>query len=191
MGFNLSAEADWVMENGSRICRGEVLLLERWTPSTGCTRSRGLNQEAWIRVVGLPLHLWTEEILVTIGDSCGGFVAMDKETSLMKNLLWARILVKMKRAGRPTSVNLLAGAKSYEIQLWWEIQPEVTEVYPRRFRRETVMANPRVEDEGKTRAAGRVIAEREVTRPILREVQRDRGQRQALHRRGIGGSLCQ
>ena len=149
MVFDLSAEVDWVMENGSRICRGEVMLLERWNPSTGCTRSRGQNQEAWIRVVGLPLHLWTEEILVTIGDSCGGFVAMDKETSLMKNLLWARILVKMKRVGRPTSVNLLAGARSYEIQLWWEIQPEVTEVYPCRFRKETEMAIPRVENEGK------------------------------------------
>ena len=74
---------------------------------------------------------------------------MDKETSLMKNLLWARILVKMKRVGRPTSVNLLAGARSYEIQLWWEIQPEVTEVYPCRFRKETEMAIPRVENEGK------------------------------------------
>ena len=59
MVFDLSAEVDWVMENGSRICRGEVMLLERWNPSTGCTRSRGQNQEAWIRVVGLPLHLWT------------------------------------------------------------------------------------------------------------------------------------
>ena len=185
MGFDLMEEADWVMENGSRIYRGEVLLLERWTPSTGCTRSKGQNQEAWIRVVGLPLHLWTEEILVTIGDSCGGFVAMDKETSLMKNLLWARILVKMKRSGRPTSVNLLAGARSYEIQLWWEIQPRVTEVYPRRFRRETEMAYPRVEDEGKIRAAGCVTAEREATRPILREVQRNKGQRQALHKSGI------
>ena len=191
MGFDLTEEADWVMENGSRICRGEVLLLERWTLSTGCTRSKGQNQEAWIRVVGLPLHLCTEEILVTIRDSCGGFVAMDKETSLMKNLLWARILVKMKSSGRPTFVNLLAGARSYELQLWWEIRPRVTEVYPRRFRRETEMANPRVEDEGKIRAAGRVTAEREATRPILREVQRDKGQRQGLHKSGTEGSLCQ
>ena len=85
---------------------------------------------------------------------------MDKETSLMKNLLWARILVKMKSSRRPTSVNLLAGARSYEIQLWWEIQPRVTEVYPCRLRRETEMANPSVEDEGKIRADGRVTAER-------------------------------
>ena len=96
MGFDLTEEADWVMENGSRICKGEALLLERWTPSTGCMRNNSQHQEAWIRVFGLPLHLWTEEILVKIGDSCGGFVAMDKETSLMDNLLWARILVKME-----------------------------------------------------------------------------------------------
>ena len=97
------------MENGSRIFRGEVLHLECWTPSTGFTRRKGQDQEVWIRVVGLPLHLWTEEILEKIGDSCGGFVVLDKETSLRKNLLWARILVKMNSTGRPTSVNLLAG----------------------------------------------------------------------------------
>ena len=175
MGFDLTEEADWVMENGSRICRGEALHLERWSPSTGCTRSNDQNQEAWIRVVGLPLHMWTEEILVKIRDSCGGFVAMDKETSLMENLRWARILVKMKGSGRPTSVILLAGARSYEIQLWWEIQPRVTEVYPSRIRRETEVVNLGVEDEGKIRAAERVTADREARRHIPRVMQRERG----------------
>ena len=81
----------------------------------------------------------------------------------------------MKSSGRPTSVNLLAGARSYELQLWWEIQPRVTEVYPHRHKRETVMTNPRVEDEGKIRVSGRVTAERGATSPILREEQRDKG----------------
>ena len=62
MGFDSSEEANWVMENGSRIFRGEVLHLERWTSSTGCTRRKGQDQEVWIRVVGLPLHLWTKEM---------------------------------------------------------------------------------------------------------------------------------
>ena len=46
MGFDSSEEANWVMENGSRIFRGEVLHLEWWTPSTGCRgrpRSRSLD----------------------------------------------------------------------------------------------------------------------------------------------------
>ena len=189
MGFDLTEEADWVMENGSRICRGEALLLERWTPSTGCMRSNSQNQEAWIRVFGLPLHLWTEEILVKIGDSCGGFVAMDKETSIMENFHWARIMVKNKGSGRPSSVTLLAGARCYEIQLWWEIQPWVTEVYPCRTKRETEMVNLVVEDEGKSRAAVSIIADREARRHNSRVVQGKRGQWQDLCRNGTKDNL--
>ena len=191
MSFDSPEEADWVMENGSRICRGEALILERWNPSTGCMRSKSQNQEAWIRVVGLPLHLWTENILATIGNSCGGFVAIDKETSLMKNLFWARILVKMKSHGRPTTVNLLAGGRSYEIQIWWEIQPRVTEVYPRRFSRETEMVNPREEDERNRRAPGRVTEERGANKHNPRVMHREVGQWQALHASGTEGILSQ
>ena len=35
--------------------------LEWWTPSSGCKGRRGQESEVWIRVVGLPLHLWTRE----------------------------------------------------------------------------------------------------------------------------------
>ena len=116
---------------------------------------------------------------------------MDKETSLMDNLLWARILVKIEGSGRPTSVILLAGARSYKIQLWWEIQPRVTEVYPCRIRRETEMVNLVVEDEGKTRALQRVTADREARRHYPRVVQGERGQWQALCSSGANDSLCQ
>ena len=135
MGFDSSEEANWFMENGCRIFRGEVLHLEWWTPSTGCTGRKGQNQETWIRVVGLPLHLWTREILKKVGDSCGGFVALDKETSLRTDLLWARILVKMNSMRKHSSVNLLTGARSNELQIWCEIQSRVAEVYPRRNRK--------------------------------------------------------
>ena len=121
MGFDSLEEANWVMENGSRSFRGEVLHLEWWTLSRGCTGRKGQDQEAWIRVIGLPLHLWIGEILKKVGYSCEGFFALDKETTLRTNLLWARILVKMNSMGKPSSVNLLAGARSYELQIWWEI----------------------------------------------------------------------
>ena len=42
--------------------------------------------EAWIRVVGLPLHLWTREILKKVANSCGRFLAMDKEIALKTEL---------------------------------------------------------------------------------------------------------
>ena len=65
-----------------------------------------------------------------MGDSCGGFVALDEETTLKMDLQWARILVKMNSIGMPSSVNLLAGARSCELQIWWEIQLTIAEVFP-------------------------------------------------------------
>ena len=110
-------EANWVMEKGSRIFRGETMNLEWWNPSIGCTGRKDQVHEAWIRVFGLPLHLWTGEILKRVGDSCGGFVAMDKGIALRTNLLWSRILAKKNGMGKPSSLNILVGARSYELQI--------------------------------------------------------------------------
>ena len=59
-----------------------MLHLEWWNPTIDCARRKDQAKEAYIRVVGLPLHLWTEEILRRLGNSCGGFVAVDNDTTL-------------------------------------------------------------------------------------------------------------
>ena len=53
------------------------------------------------------------------------------------------------------------------------------------------MANPIMEDEGKTCAAERITVDREAKRHIPRMVQREKGQWQALYKSGAEGSLCQ
>ena len=152
MSFELVEEAVWVLENGSRIFRGEVMHLEWWSPATGCEGRTVQDSEVWVRIFGLPLHLWTEDILKKLGDRCGGFVVMDKETTHRKDFRWARILVKNSSLRKPSSVNLLAGARSYELQIWWEIQPRVVEVYPQVNRTKYLLNRHSVEDEGESRA---------------------------------------
>ena len=63
LDFELVDEAYWVLDNGSRICRGEAMELEWWSLSTGYKGRVEEEKEAWLRVLGLPLHLWSEEIL--------------------------------------------------------------------------------------------------------------------------------
>ena len=99
--FNSPEKAKWVYESGRRRFRGGVLQLEWWSPESGCIRSKGSVQEAWIRVVGLPLHLWTTEIFRKIGDVCGGFVAVDEVTEMKKEVKWARLLIKLSGKVRP------------------------------------------------------------------------------------------
>ena len=156
LGFESVEEAEWVMENGSRIFRGEAMFLEWWSPTIGCEGRKEQESEVWIRVVGLPLHLWSEDILKELGDRCGRFVIMDKATTHRKDLRWARILVKNSCYKKPSSVNMLAGARSYELQIWWEIQPKVVEVYPKVYRPKGFWTKPSEEDEGDSRANERV-----------------------------------
>ena len=180
MGFKLAEEARWVMEKGSRICRGGEMQLEWWTPYSGCNRSRDQENEVWIRVVGLPLHLWTGEILKKIGDNCGGFVALDEGTASKTELLWARLLVKINSNVKPASVNLLAGARSYELQIWWEIQPTVKEVFPQSSRTSGCPADPGEEDNRVARANERVKTGWAVKRHDYRDGQNKVGIRTTL-----------
>ena len=36
-----------------------------------------------MRVLGLPLHLWSKEVLQKIEDGCGGLVNLDDDTALL------------------------------------------------------------------------------------------------------------
>ena len=174
MGFELPEEAIWVMENGNRICRGGVMQLEWWSPSSGCKGIRDQETEAWIRVVGLPLHLWTGEILKKVGDSCGGFVAMDEGTTSKTELLWARILVKMSSNAKHDSVNLIEGDRSYEVQIWWEIRLTVAEEGRKSSRSTGGTADIGEEDDRDARAKGHLsparVANCHTSRNELREV---------------------
>ena len=148
--FESPEEAKWVLESGKRNFKGGVLQLERWNPDSGCIRRKGLAQETWVRVVGLPIHLWKTEILKKIGDACGGFLAIDKITELRMEMKWARIFIKTTGLPRPSTVNILEGPRSFELQIWWEVPPWVADVYPVRAR---VVAKRLTEEEDRTARA--------------------------------------
>ena len=79
-------------------------------------------------MVGMSLHLWIAKILRLIGDSCEGFVAVDRETTLRTKTMWARILVKLQGKKRPSIINILEGTRSFELQVWSELLPWMAEV---------------------------------------------------------------
>ena len=113
--FDSPEKAKWVLESGRRSFKGGVLQLEQWSPESDCIRRKGSVQEAWIRVVGLPLHLWTPEILKKLGDACGGFLALDKVTKMKTEVKWARMLIKSAGKSRPSAVNILEGPRLFEL----------------------------------------------------------------------------
>ena len=81
-----------------------------------------------MRVVGLPLHLWSYEVFKLISDGCGGFIAVDKNADSMAELQWARMLVKVVSRDLPTSVQIVVGLGCFSVQLWWETPPWFSQV---------------------------------------------------------------
>ena len=84
----------------------------------GCTWKESHAKEVWVRVVGLPLHLWSREVFKRIGECCGGFVAVDEETVFFSQLQWAWILVKASGKKWPGSLQVVARNTSWELSLW-------------------------------------------------------------------------
>ena len=127
--FTLPKEVSRALVMEPKSLRGGLLDVERWNPDSGCTKNRDRAKEVWIRVVGLPPNLWTREILKQIREGCGGFISMDKETALRTEVKWARLRVSLKGEIRLSSLNILARERSYELQIWWELQLWVAGVY--------------------------------------------------------------
>ena len=121
MEFTNPDEAEWVLELRRRWFRGGSLALDWWNPEFGCVKSTEKIEEVLIRVVGLPLHLCRHEVLKKIGVSCGGFLAIDKGTTLRTEVLWVRILVKSEGKVKPSVFNILEVERIFELQIWWEL----------------------------------------------------------------------
>ncbi|RVX19762.1 hypothetical protein CK203_005385 [Vitis vinifera] len=128
--FELVSEAERVLARGKRKVLGSVLLMERWHPEVGCFSNGAFASEVWVRVVGIPLHLWNREVFKLIGDGCGGFIAADNKTDSMAELQWARMLVKTVGRDTPSSVQIVDEMGCFLVQLWWESPPWFSQVVP-------------------------------------------------------------
>ena len=124
-GFESPNEARRILREGTRILGGFPISLREWGKDVGCLLGRESCKTVWVRLLGLPLHLWSRPILKRIGDKCGGFVAEDENTALMIDPRWARIRVKWDASSNPRVVVVSEGDRSFVIQLWWEFEPQM------------------------------------------------------------------
>ena len=128
--FETKEEAERVLLRGHRWFKESFLSLERWDPKVGCSINGERDKSVWVRVMGMPLHFWSQEILRKIGDCCGGFLAVDEDTANFKELKWARLLVRSEGLEWPNSLQVAVGSVCYSLQLWWEVKPGLTAVVP-------------------------------------------------------------
>ena len=95
--------------------------MEFWNPRYECLEEGEIRNEAWVRILGLPISLWVPSILRRVGEECGGFLAIDPQTERMEELQWARILVKLNGEDLPSSLEIGVEETTYHLPLWWEV----------------------------------------------------------------------
>nr|CAN79711.1 hypothetical protein VITISV_009623 [Vitis vinifera] len=132
--------------------KDKLLHLERWSEEAGCLEVGSQTKEVWVRVVGLPLYCWSEELFSRMGDCCGGFVEVDEETKNLSQLQWARILVKNGGNFFPGTLNLVVKSFCYAVRLWWEVQPRVLAMEPMKNLRQNEGERVREEEDEGSRA---------------------------------------
>ncbi|KAH7860486.1 hypothetical protein Vadar_013942 [Vaccinium darrowii] len=99
--------------------------LEWWSPVGSCVKKRDDISEVWVRILGLPLHMWDFEVFRAIGNFCGDFLRVDDDTMQKKHLRWARIAVRAVPAKIPLTVKIAMGGWVFELPVWVEMGPKV------------------------------------------------------------------
>ena len=151
--FESKEEVDRVLMFGKRRFGTNLVHLRTWGEDMGCSSQRNSKEKAWVRVVGLPMHLWSRKIMEKIEDACGGFLAVNEDTDKLGELGWARILVKLKKSEPPNTVEVSVGGTRFWMQLWWELSPSRMIVSSPEQRRNPSSCK---DDNGGTRARERV-----------------------------------
>ncbi|KAH0636305.1 hypothetical protein KY290_038349 [Solanum tuberosum] len=105
---------------GRWLWKNQGIWLQWWSPTVGAIQSRVAISQSWIRLVGLPLHLWSQNVFKAVGDFCGGWVKTEEETDLRNHLKWARMLVKANENSIPKEVKIAFEGIEYIIQVWDE-----------------------------------------------------------------------
>ena len=156
--FEMIAEAEKTLNMGGILVGKTFLRLEKWNLRTGCLLEREKKNEAWVRIVGLPISLWDWDTLRKVGEKCGGFLAIDSQTERLEELQWARILVKLTGEDIPSMIEIRVEGVCYSLILWWEVRP-VMRVLPVERREENSGGEEEVEGDASACAGKHVMEE--------------------------------
>lgn len=117
------ASVEWVFQCNWHI--GNIpILLKKWTPMFDAFKEKTDEFPVWIRVLGLPSFLWTEEVFKTIGNRLGVFLEADMSFLHTKDRTIARTLATLNLSrGLAKTINLQYKDYIFEQILDYEYLP--------------------------------------------------------------------
>ena len=96
--FARADHTSWVLSSFWHFEKAPVLL-KRWSPLFDSETEKIGVGPVWIRLLGLPLQYWSEDIFRRIGNSLGTYMESDKSYITTGMMAYARILVHLDTRG--------------------------------------------------------------------------------------------
>ncbi|GFZ13080.1 GATA transcription factor 15 [Actinidia rufa] len=81
-----------------------------WEDRCGCYVDKNKPEAVWVRVFGIPVFLWSEELFRVLSDRCGGYITTAEETMSRNHVKWARICVSGSGTSIPVTVSIGMGS---------------------------------------------------------------------------------
>lgn len=88
------------------------LFIKRWHLNFDPLKENQTLRHIWMLIPGLPIELWTEDVIKGIADSVGRFVRFDKQNLFGMDRRYAKVMVEIDlKGGLPTEVVIAWGAR--------------------------------------------------------------------------------
>ncbi|KAG5579488.1 hypothetical protein H5410_050115 [Solanum commersonii] len=100
--------------------QGVKLKLDWWSLTKGALPEDTRFNWFRVRVLGLPLQLWSKEVMKMIGKVCGGLLENEEETELKNHLRWACIRVRGPKEKIPSLIEVSDGGLICKLSVWVE-----------------------------------------------------------------------
>uniref|UniRef100_A0A9I9CJ01 DUF4283 domain-containing protein n=1 Tax=Cucumis melo TaxID=3656 RepID=A0A9I9CJ01_CUCME len=98
--FKNEEQANLICKNKGWTTVGRFYVkFEEWNQKAHASPKVIPSYGGWIKVRGVPLHAWNLESFTQIGDACGGFIEVAKETRELTDIIEASIRIKDNYSG--------------------------------------------------------------------------------------------
>ncbi|XP_057846960.2 uncharacterized protein LOC131056719 [Cryptomeria japonica] len=107
MAFSCEEDMSMVLCDAPWLIVKSTLALQKWSPMMALNESFFVQVSVWVKLSGLPLELWVEDVFKGIASSFGELLSMDPITTARRRLTFARICVGvMQGMDMPLSIKI-------------------------------------------------------------------------------------
>lgn len=95
LSFSFSCEEDHrqILCNGTWMIGKYIMYIQKWYPNSGLDDEFVVQVPIWIKLPGLPMEYWEEDMFAGIDNAFGELLSIDPVTASKRRLIYARIRV--------------------------------------------------------------------------------------------------